>query len=75
MLTTKVAKGALLLVNDENAYGGLQDIIDYLIENERNSLEIMDAGPALYRAQGKIALLKKLKKLREEVLARVEEDR
>lgn len=68
-----LARNALLLVNNHDSYAALQEIVDYLLDRNRTALETMEAGPHLYRLQGEIALLRKFKALREEVVHRAKE--
>lgn len=73
MISSQVAKNALPLVNNPDVYEPLQEIVDYLLERNRTALETMEEGPHLYRVQGQIALLRKFKALREEVIYRAKE--
>lgn len=73
MISPEVARNALPLVNNPDTYAALQDVVDYLLERHRTAIETMEAGPHLYRLQGEIALLRKLKALREEVVHRAKE--
>lgn len=54
-----------LLVNNPEVYEVLQEYVDEQIKKEHQILEFQTDPIIIYKAQGALATLKKLKKLRE----------
>lgn len=54
-----------LLVNDPTLYEALQEYVDEQIKKEQQLLEFQTDPIILYKAQGALTTLRKLKKLRE----------
>ena len=55
------------LVNDKEAYSQFQQHIDELISMRQRALESANDSPTMYRQQGAIDVLRKLKLLKETV--------
>ena len=55
------------LVNNREQWEQFNKYLDYLIENQHKTIEQADTDIIMYRTQGAIAILKRLKLLREEV--------
>ena len=55
------------LVNNNRQWQALNDYIDGVIDTQRKALEQSDDNVMMYRSQGAIAALRRLKTLREEV--------
>ena len=55
------------LTNDVETYNSFLEYLDTLIEKEQRVLEQQTDTVLLYKAQGALALLRRLKKLRETV--------
>ena len=56
-----------LLVNDEKVYSALQEYLEGQIISQQKLLEFQTDTILLYKAQGALAILRKLKNLRESV--------
>lgn len=54
-----------LLVNNPAVYEALQEYVDEQIKKEHQILEFQTDSIVIYKAQGALATLRKLKKLRE----------
>lgn len=59
------------MVNNNLQWEAFNNYIDALIENQYRILEQADNDTIMYRAQGAVASLRKLKLLRDEVLKNV----
>ena len=59
------------MVNNNLQWEAFNNYIDALIENQYKILEQADNDTIMYRAQGAVASLKKLKLLKDEVLKNV----
>ena len=55
------------LVNNREVWELFNNYIDYLIENQHKNLEQADTNIIVFRTQGAISALKRLKLLRDEV--------
>lgn len=55
------------LVNDVELYGALMEHLDVMIAKEQRSLESLTDTTLIFRSQGAISALRKLKLLREAV--------
>lgn len=55
------------LVNDVELYGALMEHLDILIAKEQKNVESLTDTTLIFRAQGAIFALRKLKQLRESV--------
>ena len=55
------------LVNNREQWEQFNNYLDYLINNQHKNLEQADTDIIVYRTQGAISILKRLKQLREEV--------
>lgn len=55
------------LVNDVELYGALMEHLDVMIAKEQKNLESLTDTTLVFRAQGAISALRKLKLLREAV--------
>lgn len=55
------------LVNDVELYGALMEHLDVMIAKEQKALESLTDTTLIFRAQGAISVLRKLKLLREAV--------
>lgn len=55
------------LVNDVEVYGALMEHLDLLIVREQKNIETLTDTALIYRTQGALLTLKKLKSLREAV--------
>ena len=56
------------LVQDKNLLDNFNQYLDLLIEQQHKAMEYSDNMTLMYRSQGSIATLRRLKLLREEVL-------
>ena len=56
------------LVQDKNLLDNFNQYLDLLIEQQHKAMEYSDNVTLMYRSQGSIATLRRLKLLREEVL-------
>ena len=54
-------------VNNNRQWQAFSDYIDALIEQQHKALEQSDSNIMMYRSQGSVATLRKLKMLRDEV--------
>jgi hypothetical protein len=54
-------------VNNNRQWQAFSDYIDYLIEQQHKSLEQSEENILMYRSQGAVATLRKLKYLRDEI--------
>ena len=57
------------LVNNQTQWKAFEEMIDFYVLMKQNALEQSSDPQELYRSQGAIAALKRLKKLRDEVNA------
>lgn len=57
------------LVNNQTQWKAFEEMIDFYVLMKQNTLEQSSDPQELYRSQGAIAALKRLKKLRDEVNA------
>lgn len=64
----KLYRSLLPLVNDPDLYPLLQSYIEGRIEMHRNSLETLTNEDDIRRTQGRVAELRRLQSMREEVL-------
>ena len=71
-MNKELAKSLLALVNQENAYFALQDLVAYEIADTQKKLENASLEE-VKGLQAKMKLLRRFEKLREEVLARVKD--
>ena len=55
------------LVNDKSLWDNFVEYLDHTIEQQHKSMEQSEDNIMLYRAQGAIAVLRRLKYLREEM--------
>ena len=55
------------LVNDKNLWDNFLEYIDYTIDQQHKAMEQAEDNILLYRSQGAIAALRRLKYLREEM--------
>ena len=55
------------LVNDKNLWDNFLEYIDYTIDQQHKAMEQAEDNIMLYRSQGAIAALRRLKYLREEM--------
>lgn len=55
------------LVNDPELYGALMEYLDVMIAKEQKSIESLTDMALIYRTQGALLTLKKLKLMREAV--------
>jgi hypothetical protein len=55
------------LVNNREQWELFNSYLDYLISNQHKNLEQADTDIIVYRTQGAISALKRLKQLREEI--------
>ena len=55
------------LVNDKNLWDNFLEYIDYTIDQQHKAMEQAEDNNLLYRSQGAIAALRRLKYLREEM--------
>ncbi len=56
-----------LLVNDDKIYSAFQEYLDGQIASQQKILEFHTEPTVIYKAQGALAVLRKLKNLRESV--------
>jgi len=56
------------VVNNNHQWEAISNYVDALIEQQHKILEQADNDTIMYRAQGAVASLKKIKLLRDEVL-------
>ena len=56
------------LVDNKRLLDSFNNYVDYLIANQHKAMEQADTNVLLYRTQGAISVLRKLKYLREEVI-------
>ena len=59
------------MVNNNHQWEAISNYVDALIEQQHKILEQADNDIIMYRAQGAVASLRKLKLLRDEVLKNV----
>ena len=57
------------LVNNQTQWKAFEEMIDFYVLMKQNALEQASDPQEMYRSQGAIAALKRLKKLRDEVNA------
>lgn len=57
------------LVNNQTQWKAFEEMIDFYVLMKQNTLEQASDPQEMYRSQGAIAVLKRLKKLRDEVNA------
>jgi|TARA_R110000772_G_scaffold244108_1_gene357146 hypothetical protein len=59
-----------LLVNNKDIWDAYNDELDQMLETTRKSLEKADTDLEIYRYQGEIRMIRKMKQLRDRVNAR-----
>jgi hypothetical protein len=59
-----------LLVNNKEIWDAYNDELDQMLETTRKSLEKADTDLEIYRYQGEIRMIRKMKQLRDRVNAR-----
>lgn len=66
----QILSGVKYIVSDPRKYQGFIAFLEMSIDNEQKRLEIASEPKDIYRSQGIIKALRKLKMLREEVMGR-----
>jgi hypothetical protein len=59
-----------LLVNNKEIWDAYNDELDQMLETTRKSLEKADTDLEIYRYQGEVRMIRKMKQLRDRVNAR-----
>jgi len=59
-----------LLVNNKDIWDAYNDELDQMLETTRKSLEKADTDLEIYRYQGEVRMIRKMKQLRDRVNAR-----